>query len=186
MGRFKGFLAFALAAVFMAALALSSYSYRQNSGFDASKESAPLISRLQPVAIKQAAYFAFSDAASAALATAIAAEQEPRPAIRAALFARAILLDAELKASGYKIEFWCGSPLGSALSLSSSSMLLSGEPEIPLGAMPIGSPECASAFDVDMETMKIHISGLGFSLVSEKSGFAAVSRFPEGYEVDFK
>lgn len=185
MGRKKGFLAFALAAVLLLSFAFSASAFQERKAASPKSAIAAMDAKLQSVAIKNAAYQALSEAASSAYASSMAARQEPRLAIRAALYSRALLFEQELAGQGFAVAFWCGFPSEDALSRAPLEMLAQGKPLVPEGSLPLQDPACAGSLDVDMEGKSISVSSLGFSLCSERLGYAEASRFPPGKEVGF-
>jgi hypothetical protein len=185
MGGKRGFLAFALAAVLLASIVISASAFQQGKAASSQSGFAALDAKLQSVAIKSAAYQAFSDAARIAHVSATAAGEEPRPAIRAALYSQALFFAQELGSQGAQVEFWCGFPSESSLSDAPFAMLEAGKPLAPQGALPLSNPECFSSFDVDMGSKALAISNLGFSLYSGRLGYAEASRFPPGKKVGF-
>lgn len=185
MGGKRGFLAFVLAAVFLFALVSAASFFSRGVPQQNNEHSRMLASRLQLVAIKQAAYSSFLEAARIAEASALATKQETRSAIRAALIARAISLEAELQSLGYDASFWCGAPSEESLSSTIISMKSTASTIIPAGASQIASPQCAGTFDTDVPLRKIHINSLGFSLYSHSLGSAQIGEFPSSYEVDY-
>ncbi|MCX6769469.1 MAG: hypothetical protein NT051_02190 [Candidatus Micrarchaeota archaeon] len=184
MGGKKGFLTFALAAIFLLAFATSASRF-SSSTYSSNAYSSLLSSHLEQVAIKQAAYSSLSDAARLALAASLASGTEPRTAIRAALYARALQDERAFSQAGYSALFWCGKVGEDSLSSAANEMRALGQSAIPDGALPLSTPSCALAFDVDMLSRKIHTANLGFCAYSQPLGFGYCASFPDEYEVDF-
>ena len=181
----KGFLALIVASVFLLVL-VSSAAKLSKSAPDVSYQ--PLVAmHLQEEAISAAFSDALSDAAGKALAASQAggAGGAEAPAlVKAAAYASALDFEAQLRAQGYNISFWCGKPTEAALQDASSGMATDGSAIVPEGALPISNPACAASFDVNLLRKKVRVSDAGFSLYSAGAGIGHAFVFPDRFEGD--
>jgi hypothetical protein len=170
----KGFFTFLLATVFLISIAASAAEF---SSVPESRDYERFsYLRLEEVAVKEAAYSSFSQAASeaegkakaanaAARAAGLVGAADERQAIRLALQARAASLQSELSESGFPVEFWC---------------------EAGGQRLPIQNPLCIGSFDADMLSRKLHFSGMGFTMLPDARGAGNFSAtLPPCYEVGF-
>jgi len=177
----KGFLSFALVAIFVFAL-VSSVSLLRSAQPDYSYEGYRAFF-VQELAIKRTFYAAVSDAASQALSAASSSGQEPRAAVRISAHLRAIDVERQLRGLGYDVIFWCGSPSESARLGSSEQMRLQHRALLPEGAIPISL--CAGQLDSGIAERRLHFSGMGFSYYSYSLGMGKAVLLPDDYEVQF-
>lgn len=182
MGWKRGFLSFVLGALFLLAIlsGAASFSQAKKGG---SQHSSLLLSHLSQIAIKDSFYAALSDAAAASFAA--SPPPSARPAVRAALYARALFVEHELAGQGYSVSFWCGEASDASLLEASSSMREKGGAALPQGASPLSSPLCAAEFDADLQLRTLHIGALGFCHWQNGAGFGYCARFPSAYKVKF-
>ena len=179
----RGFLAFALAAVFLLALVASGSLFSsQPPGSPFQKYRAM---QLEDLAIKRAIYSSASQAASSALAASEASGADPYAAATAAVRLRLSSLGQEFQEAGYSVSLWCGSPSEDSLRSASVSMEASKSPLIPEEAAEIGGAACSSSFGISILERKIHFSEVGFSAYFPLLGAGFASQLPSGYEVAF-
>lgn len=179
----RGFLAFALCAVFLLALVASGSllsSYQPGNSFQKYRAL-----QVEDLAVKKAIYSAVSEAAKTAADAAQAAGSDSYPAAVAAVRGRLSGLGQLFSASGYEVQIWCGSPSEGSLKEASVQMTSQGAPVIPQGASEISAQECLSAAGVGMLERKIHFSQVGFSAYFPSLGAGFASVLPSGYEVGF-
>jgi hypothetical protein len=174
----KGFLSFAVAAIFLLAI-LSVGRLVSSRQPDLSYEEFRS-SQVSELAIKRAFYLAVSEAAAQAQ---VAARGDPRAAVRAAVYARALEFERQLASQGYNVVFWCGEISEEGRRQASADMLLEKSAQAPAGALPLA--DCADSFEADTLGRKLHFFELGFSLYQPELGLARAAAFPAGYEVDF-
>ena len=189
----KGFLALVVASVFLLVL-VSSAAKISHRPPDFSYQ--PLVAaHLQEKAITRA----FFDAVSAAAGNALAASQANSAgagapaAVKAAVYLAALDFEAQARAQGYDVAFWCGKPAEAALQDASGKMAKQGavagnarewRAVVPEGALPLSNPACAMAFDANLLKGKVRASGVGFSLYSERAGIGHAALLPDGIEGD--
>ncbi|MFA5930171.1 MAG: hypothetical protein WC861_04780 [Candidatus Micrarchaeia archaeon] len=178
----KGFLALAVASIFLLVLASSAAKLSERAP-DFSYQ--PLVAmRLQ----EQAASAAFSDALSEAAGKALAASQasgaaaEAQAAVKAAVYLSALDFEAQMGEAGYDVAFWCGKPSEASLQGASVKMATEGASILPDGALPLSNPACAESFDANLLRKKVRVSGAGFSIYSEGAGMGHAVALPEGLE----
>lgn len=185
----KGFLAFALSAVFL--LAIVAASARISDSKHSSSYQKYQMLHLQELAIKSAFYDSTASAARGAYSAAVAAGVPPRQAVEDAVAANAAAFEEGLRAQGYDVVFWCGQAGPEALQSASGQMAGEKRAAAPATAVPLAQPHgapappCAQSFQADVLTMKIHISGLGFSSYSGQAGMGYATPFPSSNEVGF-
>lgn len=177
----RGFLSFALAAVFLLSLFSSAvllqkgrpdYSYERFRAFE-----------LREIAVKRAFYAAVSEAAREALAASSSSGSGAYPALKAAVHVRAMEFSQKLSQQGYDAAFWCGEAAPEARRQASLSMQRQKMAVVPEGTLPLGS--CSGAIGADLLLRRLHFSALGFSLYSSELGIGRVASLPSGFEADF-
>ena len=177
----RGFLSFAVAAVFLFAL-LSAAGMAAGKSPDYSYERYRA-SLVYEVAIKRAFYSAISDSAAQALAASGATGAPPHAAIKEAIFLRALDFERQLAAQGYPVLFWCGSVSEQGRQDASAQMEAERGAIGPQGSLPLS--DCADSFGASALERKIHLSNLGFSVYFPPLRIARAALFPEDYEVGF-
>ncbi len=177
----RGFLSFALAAVFLLSLFSSAvllqkaepdYSYERFRAFE-----------VREIAVKRAFYAAVSEAARGALAASSSSGAGAYPAVKAAAHGRAMEFSQKLSQQGYDAAFWCGEPTHEERRQASLSMQRQKRAVAPEGTLPLES--CAGAIDADLLLRRLHFSALGFSLYSGGLGIGRAAGFPSDFEADF-
>lgn len=196
----KGFISFAVAAVFLFAL-LPAAALVSSQQPDLSFESNRAI-LVQEVAIKQAFYESSKQAArdkydsmlalrmkydaSTNFAERTALEQRIQGEIEAALALNLQAIRNSFGSESYEVVFWCNRAEESARKEASKEMFLSGQAKSPLNANPLSVPQCAlKQFNVNLKEGKIHFNDLGFSIYDRNSKIGKAAIIPDSYEVDF-
>jgi len=177
----KGFLSFALSAVFVLAL-LSSAAMLSKQKPSTSYEGYRA-ALLYELSVKRAFYSSISQAAKSAFAISASTGAEPRAAIRQAVHNQALDFSDQLFSLGYDAIFWCGSPGEEGRKEASERMLAERRAVAPQGTVLL--PQCFDSFDASATDRKIHFSNLGFSIYFPSLGIGKAAVFPSGYEVDF-
>jgi len=182
-GFTKGFFSFVIASVFLLALVASAsrlLEVKKDSSYQKFVSAG-----VEDIAIKQALYRAVSESASQASAAARISGTSERDAARAAIHLRLLGFQDEMRALGYDFSIWCGDASSSSRQAAAEKMAETKSAAAPAGALPIAPLSCASSVDIDPLLHKIHFSGMGFSLYSERLGFGYSSSLPSGYEVEY-
>jgi hypothetical protein len=178
----QGFIAFALASVFLLALFSSGQMMSQPPSHQFQKYR---VLQLEELAIKRALYDSVSHSAAESFAAAVAFGQDPYLAAASAAQGRLAAFEPALSSQGYDALIWCGSPSEEALLQSSAMMAASKAALLPTGAQGIASPDCQQSVQVSIASRKVHFSSVGFSAYFPLLGYGASSRLPSGFEVDF-
>jgi len=178
----KGFLSFALGAVFLLSL-VSSGAIISSSKPDTSYEKYRRL-LVEEVAIKQALYSSLSDAAISSLASSGGTEGSQYAAARAAIFARFLEFQAKLREDGYDALFWCGEISDEKRSSAALQMLEQKRAIQPSGSL--AAEACADSFEVNLLQRSIHIKDIGFSLYDSSLGLGVAAKLPSPYEVGFR
>ena len=179
----KGFLAFALSAVFLLSLVASGALLSNTSQGSAFQKYRFL--QLQDIAIKHALYSSVSETASEALAASIAEQTDSYAAVKEAIRIRLAEFESLASSQGYGVVLWCGAPSEEEKQQSSASMSSRKTALVPEGTLPIASAECRSSYAIDVLGRKIHFSQVGFSAYFNSFGNGFSSQLPSGFEVDF-
>ncbi|MEM2137571.1 MAG: hypothetical protein QW568_00600 [Candidatus Anstonellaceae archaeon] len=178
----KGFLSFALGAVFLLSI-VSSGAIISSSKPDTSYEKYRRL-LVEGVAIKQALYSSLSDAAISSLASSSEAEGSQYAAVRAAVFARFLEFQEKLREDGYDALFWCGEISEEERSSAALQMLEEKRSILPSGS--IAAAACADSLDVNLLQRSIHMKDVGFSFYDSSLGLGVAAKLPSSYEVEFK
>lgn len=177
----KGVIALLVASVFLLVL-VSSASRLAVRAPDYSYQPVAALS-VQQKAVEAAFSDAMSDAAIKALAVSRASGQEAPAAVKAALYLSALDFEAQLKAQGYEVVFWCGKAGEMARQQASETMRAEKAAVLPEGTLALSSPACAAGFDVNLLSRKARAGDVGFSIYSPGPGIGYAVRMPAGLEV---
>jgi hypothetical protein len=178
----KGFLSFALGAIFLLSL-VSSGAIISSSKPDTSYEKYCRL-LVEELAIKQAFYSSLSDAASSSLASSSETGGSQYAAVRAALLARFLEFQEKLREDGYDAVFWCGEISDGGRSSAALQSFQQKRAIAPSGSS--AAESCADSFDANLLRRTIHLRAVGFSLYDSRLGLGVVAKFPSSYEVGFE
>lgn len=193
----QGFLAFVLASVFLFAIVTSAARFSSQQQ-DISYQKYQL-TLLQGLAVKKAFYDSISQAATVAYAAAVAADAPPKHPVEEAVAGRIAFFESELRSQlapqGTDVVFWCGPSDVFSRQQASADMAKPGNQDAipPAGTFPIPAPApaflagCPHSIEAGVLSVpkKLHLSRLGFSIYSKKTGIGYAAIFPPDLEVDF-
>lgn len=177
----KGFLSFALAALFLfsflsAALIVSSakpdYSYEEWRSF-----------LVFEISAKRAFYSALKESAFQAWVASLGGQTGAKKAVEDAAFDRAIEFERKMRDSNCEAIIWCGHPSDNERLSASEKMQSQGKAILPDGTTAIAS--CENPFQADLLRKKLHLSGIGISIYCQKTNIGKAAIFPSEYEVSF-
>lgn len=177
----RGFLSFALAAVFALAL-FSSVSMQAAIRPDRSYERYRAY-EIQETAVKQVFRSSVSAAASDSIVLSASSGAASYAHIVAAALQGALGAQDGLQKQGFEVSFWCGSPTDAERQQASAEMLRLGRPAAPAGTLPL--ERCAHSFSADLLSRTIHFKDIGFSFYSQELAIGRAAMLPSGYEEGF-